>query len=244
MKRLAIVSAAAIVFLQLAVGADARPQQPRPSRTPALTSDDLLSPGVLSSPGPEENPSAIHPRGATVPNAVSVLRNALTKITTVKSVRTRIQAFLPTGQREVVIETVKPDRTHVVSPEGEIITIAGKVYLNTGDGWQVTPVAPAIATRSDAGVDFSALVKEMIDKSKVLITGHMLGDRVFDEVDCSVYEFEVTDRSGTGTIQVSVGKKDGYMRRLEISGPAQDGAFRINVWFDNINQPISIKQPM
>jgi hypothetical protein len=149
----------------------------------------------------------------------------------VKSVRTRLQSSLPTGQRDVLIETVKPDRTRVVSPEGEMIAIGSRFYLKTNGGWQVTN-SPAGAP-SDSGFDFSAMIKQMIDKSKVIITGQMLGDHVLDGVDCAGYEFEVTDRSDTGTIRVSAGKKDGYMRRLSI---ANRGGLTIDVWFTDIDR--------
>jgi len=247
MKRIAIVSAAAMILLQAPLGARAMPQQAGPSRTPVLTNEDLTSPRTLSSTTYEAKPSATRPRGATLNNATSVLQNALSKMAEVKSVRTRIQTFLPTGEREVVIETVKPNRTHLRSPEGEMIAIGSKVYLKTGDAWVLTPVSAGMVPGSDSGFDFSTLINEMIGKSKVQITGQMLGDEEIDGLNCSVYEFEVTDRSETGTIQISVGKKDGYMRRLTISGPApgQGGSsLTINVWFNDINQPISIRPPM
>jgi hypothetical protein len=171
----------------------------------------------------------------------------LTKMAEVNSVRTRIQTLLPTGKREILIETVKPDRTHVMSPEGEMVVIGGTFYLKTNAGWQVTTVPAGNAAQSDSGFDFSALIKQMIGKSKVLITGQFLDDQVLDGVDCAAYEFELTDRSETGTIQVNIGKKDGYMRRLSISGPGlvQGGSGpTINVWFTNINEPLSIQPPM
>ena len=239
MKRIAIVSAAALFLLQPAPGAYAKPQQTRP-RVPVLTNEDLLSPGASTAPRPEEPFPALTPRRGTLQNSLAVLQRMLGKMAEVKSVRTRIQASLPTGERDVLIETIKPDRTRVVSPEGEMIAIGGKFYLKANGGWQVTNI-PAGNVARDTGFDFSAVVTQMIDKSRVSITGHILGDHVLDGVDCSAYEFEVTDRSETGTIQVSVGKKDGYMRRLSI---ANGSGLTINVGFTDINQPISIQPPM
>lgn len=248
MKRIAIVIVAATIFLQAALAADAKTQQTRPPKTPALTNDDLLTPGSSPSSRPEEKPTAINPRVSTLHNARRVLESVLTKMAEVKSVRTRIQTFLPGGQREVLIETKKPDRMHVVSPEGELIAIGGTFYLKRSGGWHVITGPAGNAAQSDSMFDFGTLVKLMIGKSGVLITGHLLGDQVLDGVDSAAYEFEVTDRSETATIQVSVGKEDGYMRRLSISGGpglVQGGSgLTINVWFTNINEPLSIQPPM
>jgi hypothetical protein len=120
-----------------------------------------------------------------------------------------------------------------------MIQIGGKFYLKSNGEWQVTSL-PASDAQSDSGLDFRTFVKEMIGKSGLRITGQLLGDQLLDGVDTAVYEFAVTDGSQTGTIQISVGKKDGYMRRMSLSG---DG-LGIKLWFTNINEPLSIEAPM
>ena len=146
-----------------------------------------------------------------------------------------------------MIETVAPDRVRVVSPESEMIVIGSTVYLKSNGAWQITRV-PGSYSGKDAGFEFGTLLKELIAKSGVRITGQSLGDYVLDGVDTLGYQFEVSDRSETGSIQVSVGKQDGYIRRLLISGGtslvAGGGGLAITVWFTNINEPLSIEPPM
>jgi len=157
----------------------------------------------------------------------------------VNSLRTRIETSLAAGVREVLIESVRPDRMHITSAEGEMIQIGGKFYLKSGGEWQVKSL-PAGGAQSDSGFDFRTLVKQMITKSGLRLTGQLLGDQVVDGVDTTVYEFAVTDGSQTGTIQLSVGKKDGYMRRMSLNG----GGLGIQLWFTNINEQLSIEAPM
>ena len=157
----------------------------------------------------------------------------------VNSLRTRMQTFLPSGQREILIESMKPDRIHVISPYGEMIAIGRKFYMKSNGAWEVTPV-PAGGAQSDAGFDFRTFVKEMIAKANVRITGQVLGGQMIDGVETVAYEFSVTDGSETGTIQVSVGKEDGYIRQMFLSG----GAVDIKIWFTKINEQLSIEPPM
>jgi hypothetical protein len=245
MKRFAIVSAALLILLQAAFAAEPKPQQSRPSRAPSLTSDDLLSPGASSSARPEER-LPTHSRGPALQNARSVLEKAMSKMSEVRSVRIRMQTVLPSGPREILIETIAPDRMHLVSAEGEMIVIGSTFYLKSDGAWQVSKV-PGSFPGKDSGFEFGTLVKQFITKSGVRITGHSLGDFVLDGVDTSGYEFEVSDRSETGSIQLSVGKQDGYIRRLSISGPTfvEGGSgLTMTVWFTNINEPLSIQPPM
>ncbi len=237
MNRIATLSA--IVVLQLALAAGARPQETRPSKAQMLTDDDVLSPRVAPS-RPEQKEPRMNASGTTLQDSRSVLERALTKMAEVRSLRTRMQTSLPTGQREVLIESTKPDRIHVLSPEGEMIAIGGKFYLKSNGGWQVTSVPAGGGAQSDSGFDFRTFVKQMIDNSDVLITGYPLGDQTLDGVNTAAYEFEVTEGSQTGTILINVGKGDGYMRRMSISG----GGIGINLWFTNINERFSIEPPM
>ncbi|MFY9570719.1 MAG: hypothetical protein WAV20_04915, partial [Blastocatellia bacterium] len=177
--------------------------------------------------------------GSPVRNAGATLQSMLTRMSEVNSLRTRLQTFMPTGQSEAMIESVKPDRMHVTSPYGEMIQIGRKLYMKTAAGWEVRSM-PAGGAQSDAGFDFRTFVKQMTARSGVRITGQMLGSQMIDGVETLAYEFEVTDGSETGTMQVSIGKEDGYMRRISLSG----GPVNIKIWFSNINEPLSIEPPM
>lgn len=238
MRRSSTLSTSIAVVLLLVLAVDAQGQEPRRPAAPMLTNDDVLSPRAPHSLS-EESVSRTNVSGSPLRNARAVLETALTKMSEVNSLRTRLQTFLPTGQREILIESVKPDRVHVISPYGEMITIGRKFYVKSTAGWEVTS-APAGGAQSDAGFDFRTFVKEMTAKAGVRITGQVLGRQMIDGVETVAYEFAVTDGSETGTIQVSVGKEDGYIRRMSLSG----GAVEIKIWFTNINEQISIEPPM
>ena len=203
-----------------------------------LTNEDVLSPRAVSSL-PEESVTRTNLSGSPLRNPRAVLESALTKMGEVNSLRTRIQGSLPEGQREILIESMKPDRMHVTSPYGEIIAIGRKFYVKGNGGWQVTPM-PAGGAQADAGFDFRILVKQLIAKASVRMTGQVLGSQMIDGVDTVAYEFAVADGYETGTIQVSVCKADGYMRRMSISG----GGVDIKLWFTNINEQLTIEPPM
>jgi hypothetical protein len=228
----------AVAALLLTASIDVRSQEPRRPRAPALTSEDVLTPRSVH-PLPDESISRTSPSGAPLRNARTVLESALTKMGEINSLRTRLQASMPTGQREVMIESIKPDRAHIVSSDGEMIVIGRKFYMKNSAGWQVTSL-PAGGAQSDSGLDFRTIVKQLIGKPGVRVTGQVLGTQSIDGVDAIAYEFAITDGSETGTIQLSVGKEDGYMRRMALSG----GALGIKVWFTDINEQFSIDPPM
>jgi len=143
------------------------------------------------------------------------------------------------GQREVFIESVKPDRMHVSSPDAEMIAIGRKFYVKTGGGWTVQ-TAPATSSTLDSGFDVRTFIREMISKGNVRISGKILGSQVVDGVETIAYEFAVTEGSESGTLRLSVGKQDGYMRLLSATG----GGIDMMVMFSSLNEPISIEAPM
>jgi hypothetical protein len=229
----------AVATILLALTVYAQHQQPRRAGAPVLTNDDVLSPRTGYSL-PEENINRTGAAGGSaLRNARTVLQSALTRMGEVSSLRTRLQTSLPTGQREVLIESVKPDRTHIISADGEMIMIGRKFYFKSGAGWQVTSL-PAGSAQAATGLDYRTFMKEMMAKSGVRITGQIVGGQVLDGVDTVAYEFAVTDGSETGTIQVCVGKEDGYMRRMFLQG----GGVEFRIWFTNINEQLSIEPPL
>jgi hypothetical protein len=145
----------------------------------------------------------------------------------------------PDGEREILIESIKPDRLHVIAPELEIITIGRKSYKKNAGRWEVT-VMPDGGTQSAAGFDFRTLVKQMISEQSVHITGKTLGTQMLGGLDTVAYEFAITEGTESGTIQISVGKADGYMRRMSVSA----GAVNIHLLFTDINQRFSIEPPI
>ena len=238
MRRTSNISTSIAVVLLLVVGYGAQAQERRRPAAPMLTNEDVLSPGAGHSLT-EESVSRTNLSGSPLRNARAILESALTRMGEVNSSRTRLQTSLPAGQREILIESVKPDRVHVISPYGEMIAIGRKFYVKSTGGWEVTS-APAGDAKSDAGFDFRTFIKQMTTKAGVRITGQVLGSQMIDGVETIAYEFAVTDGSETGTIQVSVGKEDGYLRRMSLLGSAVD----IKIWFTNLNEHISIEPPM
>jgi hypothetical protein len=237
MKRIALLSIAVSIILISHQSLNAQ-QEPRRPATPVFTNDDVSMPRTAH-PGKEENIMRNSASGSPLSNARMVLEGALTKMRQLNSVRVRIQASLPIGQREIQIETVKPDRAHIISPDGEIIVIGKKFYLKSNGVWQLISLPPG-GDLANSGIDFQAVLKQMISKSGVRITGQILGDQMMDGVDTVAYEFSVADASQTGTIQISVGKQDGYVRLMSLS----EGGFGMKIWFTNLNEEFSIEPPM
>jgi hypothetical protein len=151
-----------------------------------------------------------------------------------------MEATLSTGQRDLLIESVKPDRMRVVGQDGEMIFVEGRLYSRTAGGNWETREMPQGGAQSVAGVDFVRFLKQLLNRSRARVAGQILGSESLDGVETIAYEFTVSDNSETGTIQVSVGKDDGFMRKLFISG----GPVVVRAWFTNINESISIEPPL
>ena len=226
--------AAALVFtLLLAALCAAQQGQPRRT-TPMLTNDDVLSPRSASSQPIDSEPRTI--KGSPLRNARTVLESAMSKMGELNSIRTRMQSLLPSGPVDVLVESMKPDRVHVVSPYGEMISIGRKFYVKGAGGWSVTS---SKAAQSDAGLDFKAVIKQFVEKSGLTITGERLGSQTVDGIETVAYAFELSDGNQTGRIELNIGK-DGYMRQLFLSG----GGLDLKLWFSNLNEPLSIEPPM
>jgi hypothetical protein len=241
MRRITFSCAATFLLAVLPLLITAQqPQQPVRPGSPRLSNEDLPSPGVTNLPvEPDARPTVTSKTGAPVRNPRSVLENALTNLTGVRSLRMRLQMTLSTGGRELVAETVKPDRMRVTAPEGEIVVIGQDYYYRPAGGdWQVTRSRSALDSAGSA-LDYSALVKQMLNTAGVTITGRVLGEEAIDGFETVVYEFTVTDRAETGTITASIGKGDGFLRRLFMSGPGVS----LRAWFTSINENLTIERP-
>lgn len=235
--RISTLACAIVAVLMLALAADAQRAGSQRRAAPVMTNDDVSSPRASHSSS-DESTNLSGAERSPLRNARAVLEAAMTKIGEVSSVRTRIQTSLPTGEREITIESMKPDRTHIMSDDSEMIVIGRKFYMKNRGSWQVTSMPAGGA--SDMGLDFRTFVKQMTAKSGVRITGQVVGSQALDGVETVAYEFSVTDGSETGTIQICVGKEDGFMRRMFLLG----GAPEIKIWFTGINEQFSIEAPM
>jgi len=242
MRRITFSCAATFLLIALPLVITAQQQQQQPVRpgSPRLSNEDLLSPGVTKLPvEPDAQPTLTGKTTAPVRNPRSVLENALMKLTGVRSLRTRLQMTLPTGAREVLAETVKPDRMRVTAPDGEIVIIGQDCYYRPAGGdWQVTKSRLTLDP-AGSGLDYSALVKQMLNTAGVTITGRVLGEEAIDGFETVVYEFTVTDGAETGTIAASIGKGDGILRRLFMSG----SGVTLKAWFTSINENFTIEKP-
>ena len=241
MRRITFSCAATFLLtaLPLLITAQQQQQPVRPG-SPRLSNEDLLSPRVTNVPvEPDAQPTVTSKTGAPVRNPRSVLENALTKLSGARSLRTRLQMTLPTGEREVVAETVRPDRMRVTAPDGEIVVIGQDYYYRPAGGdWQITKSRSALGPAGSTG-DYSAFVKQMLNTTGVTITGRLLGEEALDGFETVVYEFTVTNGAETGTITASIGKGDGFLRRLIMSG----SGLTLKVWFTSINENFTIERP-
>jgi hypothetical protein len=235
MRRTLLVADALISILLLVSLCIAQQGQARKPAVPMMTNDDVLSPRSVS-PLAIESETRAAANGTPLRNARTILEGAISKMSELNSVRTRMQSLFPSGQVEVLVESMKPDRMHVVSPYGEMISIGRKFYVKGAGGWSVTT---AKAPQSDAGLDFKTLIKQFIEKSGVKITGERLRPQTIDGIDTDAYAFEVSDGNQTGRIELNIGK-DGYMRQMFLSGEGLD----LKLWFSNLNEPLSIEPPM
>jgi hypothetical protein len=237
MSRTSNLSMAAAAILLVVLSANAQRPEPARPRAPMLTNEDVLSPAEANSQ-PEESLRRTN-AGSPLRNPRPMLESVLNKMAEVNSMRTRLQTFTAEGQKEILIERTKPDRMHVITTYGEMIAIGRKFYAKKSGVWEVTPT-PAGAVQSDPGFDFLTLVKQTIGKSSVRVTGQLLGSQMVDGTDTVAYEFGIVDGAETGTLQVGVGKADGFLRRLYLKA----GPLDIRVWFTNINERLSIEPPL
>jgi len=235
MRRTSLITATLISILISVSTSIAQQEKPRRPAAPMMTTDDWLTPRSGNLP-PIESDVLTTTKGSPVKNPRAILENAITKMSELNSVRTRMQSLLPSGSIDVVIESMKPDRMHVTSPYGEMISIGRKFYVKGTEGWSVTS---GNAPQSDAGLDFRALIKQFIEKSRVTITGYLLGPQTVDGIDTVAYTFEVNDGNEFGKIDLYLGK-DGYIRQMFLSGRA----LNLKMWFNNLNEPLSIEPPM
>jgi len=211
-----------------------------------MTTDDVLSPRSAS-PQPIESDVRTTSQGSPVKNPRAILESAITKMSELDSLRIRMQLLSPSGPLDAVIETMKPDRLHVTSSLGEMISIGRKFYVKGNGGWSVTTgndtKAAAFnyqsAAQSDAGLDFKTVVKQSILRPGFKITGQLLGTQTVDGIDTDAYAFEVSDGKETGKVELYLGK-DGYMRQMFLTS----AAFYVKLWFTNLNEPLSIESPM
>jgi hypothetical protein len=234
MRRMSINTAALIstlILVSLAIAQQGQPRRP----APMMTSDDVLSPRS-DSPQPIKVDALTTTKSSPVKNPRAILEGAISKMSELNSVTTRLQSLLPNGPIDVVIESMKPDRMHVTSPYGEMISIGRKFYVKNTGGWSVTS---GNASQLDAGLDFRGLVKQLIEKSRVTITGYLLGPQTVDGIETVAYTFEITDGKEFGKIELYVGK-DGYIRQMFLSGRA----LNLKLWFNNLNEPLSIEPPL
>src|SRR5262245_39464565 len=120
MKRIIALCFFASILLSLSLAANARQQEGSRPRAPALTDEDISKPGLVR---PADNITKTTGTGTAVRNPRAVLERCLGKMSEVTSVRTRMEATLSNGQRDLLIESVKPNRMRVVAPDGEMIFV-------------------------------------------------------------------------------------------------------------------------
>jgi hypothetical protein len=87
---------------------------------------------------------------AVLADPVGDITAANAKFSTVKSYRT---TFTQPDGKTMQVETINPDRTHVISPQMEMISIADTVYMRFGGrAWQKVPPSLASTTSNQASL--------------------------------------------------------------------------------------------
>ena len=224
----------------------ARQQGPAKTRTPRLTTED-----VQSSNAGRNLPEALEeinlrplgagklaPPAAKVSNPRQVLEQMFTRLGSSKTSRIRSRFSTANGEMETVVETVKPDRARVVSQDSEFIVIGRTFYMRQGGGAWRTSSAPASAL-DQLNIGGADAMKHLFDIPGVSMSARITGEEVIDGVETVGYEFTITDRQGTGTIQAFVGKEDGLPRRLFVSGPG----LTMKAWYSGFNDGLTIEAP-
>jgi hypothetical protein len=138
-----------------------------------------------------------------------------------------------------MIESVKPDRMRVIAPDGEIVVVGNTYYYKPAGGeWQASTSKSALAA-STSSLDYRAFLEQALSGPGVTITGTVLGEEVIDGVETVAYELSVSDRKESGTVQVWIEKRDGYLRRMFMSGPGMN----LRIWLSSINESFTIQTP-
>lgn len=240
MRRLVFLSLVTALFVLGPESNLAGQQNPPKRKTPTFTTEDA-HPVAADTVVPEVNITKSDASGTAVRNARSMLQSTLGKMADLNSVRTRLRIALPVGEREMTIQSSKPDRLRIESAQGEAILIGRKLYVkNTSGDWQVVTL-PSPSQSAAGGFDFQMLLKKLVNDSRIRVSGQVLGDEKVDDVDTVAYEFTIVDHlAKSGVLQICVGKQDGFARRLFLIGPDVD----MKIWFSNINEPVSIEPPM
>ena len=240
-----ILASCAMLIMLCAIQARAQQQAPPKPRVPRLTTEDVQSPkserdwSVIpdESAGKRGALGGVEPADANVPNPRLLMEKMLAGLAEVKSLRIRARLTMPSGQRDLFIETIRPDRTRVTSSDMEIVVIGRTSYFRqAGGAWQTTAIPASAVAQLNVGPE---ALKQLVNTPGVSMSARIVGADLIEGVETVAYEFTVSDRDGTGTIEASIGKSDGLVRQLFITGPG----VQMKMWFSGINESLTIEPP-
>jgi hypothetical protein len=178
-------------------------------------------------------------KGTPIRNPLAVLRGSLSRMNRITSLRTHLQSSSSDGTRDLVAETIKPDRMRIISPDAEIIVIGHACYIKRADDdWQVTKSTAALSLSAPV-LDYAQFVNKMLATPGLSITGRLVGDEVIDGYTTIAYEFTIAEGRERGIIEACVGKDDGFLRRLFLFAPS----LTLKAWFTGINETFTIEKP-
>jgi hypothetical protein len=237
MTRTGCLRAALCLLLSLPLVITAQ-QHSRP-QSPRLSNDDL-PPSGSAQPGELETITGLNGNtGTPVHNPLAVLRNSLTRMGTINSLRTHLQFSSTEGTREIIAEMIKPDRMRVTAPDAEVVVIGQTYYVRKpGEDWQVASSKSSL-NMSVSALDYAQFLNKMLTTPGISVTGRAMGDEVVDGYTTVAYEFTITDGNQKGTIETAVGKDDGFLRRLFMYAPSMT----LKAWFTGINEGFKIERP-
>jgi len=222
-----------------------RVQESEGLRAPRMTTDDVMPPKsarvhMLAS-DEEGGKSRSDFTAATIPNARGVLYAALNQLASANSLRLRMQLSSGNRMREILIETIKPNRRmRILADDVEVIMIGRDFYVKERSGpWQASSIAPTINSISVDNMDPRVLFRDVLSLRAPSITGRMVAHELIDGFDTVVYQFTVSDRKETGKIEACIAKEDNFVRRLMLHAPWGEAT----MWFTSINDEINIERP-
>jgi hypothetical protein len=221
-------------------------QQDAPRRsTPRLTTEDVRS-GRSGQATAEDrtDPVTSSANGETTRaesfDARALIKNAFSKLTTVNSLRTKIQITGgQTGREETLIETVRPNRLHLQNDLLETIVIGSTVYTKVGkEDWKVvnTPVPKQ-------QFDPQNFMNSLLSSPNLKFIGKNLGKTTVDNVSTIVYEIteDAANSADRETVLIWIGEADQLPRKIKVSKP--NSPMQVTFWYSAFNA-VSIKAPL
>jgi hypothetical protein len=212
------------------------PTSAPPTKAPVVPTLPLL-PMLPLTPTIPPSPT-VPPPTPTSANPLDALKGVFHNFAGVKSFRAKMTTSGgTTANQEMTLESVMPDRFHIVSKQFEAYLIAATFYMKAGNQWQKM----ALPKSFDLGlVDARKLEAELQATTET----KLIGVEVLDGTPTVVYQYTTTIKTPTPTTytaKVWVAVADGLPRKMESTTKA--GVKTVMTYYD-YNANIVIEPPI